>query len=440
MKHLLSKTPPEHRSNFLNLYFDIAWFGVLTGSTIAFLSVYLVRIGASVFQVGLLSASPAVITMLFALPAGWWLKKRTIDKAVFWTSVFYRLFYAFFIPLPVLFGPQLQTWAIIFFTLMMSIPGTALAVGFNAMVAQAVPLAWRSSVAGVRNAILAVTSTMASLLCGLLLEKFPFPAGYQLVFALGFLGAAMSSLHLGKVRIVAQEMPVRRHRKSLGYLFHPGLFRSAGDVLRSAGGLRFLRGIQRPLKLKISLLKGPFGMTMFALFLFHLMQYLAIPLYPIYYVDALGLSDQEISLGNSLFYGILFISSTQVSRLTNFLGLHKATVLGALLISVYPFMLALSRGFGMFMVTMVVAGIFSGLIGVALGNYLLEIIPEDDRPMYLAWYTLILNTAIFIGSLSGPLIAEKIGLITVMFVVAAGRAAAAFGIWIFGERQLISIR
>jgi len=32
--------PQEYRQNFIHLYFDIAWFGILSGSAINFLNIY----------------------------------------------------------------------------------------------------------------------------------------------------------------------------------------------------------------------------------------------------------------------------------------------------------------------------------------------------------------------------------------------------------------
>ena len=220
---------------------------------------------------------------------------------------------------------------------------------------------------------------------------------------------------------------------SMGGLVHPGLFRTIGDTLRSAVGLRFLKvppGLHMP---RLDLLKSPYGLILLALFIFHFMQYLAIPLYPLYYIDVLGLSDQQISLGNALFYGFIFLSSTQLARVIKWTGLRKSTVLGALLISVFPGLLAISRTYGMFLFAMVVAGTISSLYGVSLSNYLLEIIPAEERPSYLAWYTLTLNAAILIGSLSGPILSRWIGLVAALIVIMTGRILAAFGIWIFGR-------
>src|SRR5512142_1758093 len=104
--------PDKYRSNFMHLYFDMGWFGVLSGSTVNFLNIYATRLGASGFQIGLLGAMAAIISLLFAIPAGRWLERRTTGRAVFWTSVFYRVGFLLFVPLPWLFGAQGQIWAL----------------------------------------------------------------------------------------------------------------------------------------------------------------------------------------------------------------------------------------------------------------------------------------------------------------------------------------
>ena len=54
-------------------------------------------------------------------------------------------------------------------------------------------------------------------------------------------------------------------------------------------------------------------------------------------------------------------------------------------------------------------------------NYLLEKIPASDRPAHLAWYSLILNAAVLIGSLAGPALASHIGLSTALILFAVLR-------------------
>ena len=188
--------PEKHYSNFFHLIADIFWFGILNGTSLAFIGVYLTRIGGTAFHQGLLAAVPAVVNMLFAIPFGSWLSGRDVAKEVVIGSMWHRIFYLLWIPIPMLFVHSIQIWVILGITLVMYIPGTILQVGFSDLFAQAVPGEWRGLVAGMRNAALAFTSVVISLVCGRLLTTVAFPLNYQILFGLGFIGAGISSLHL----------------------------------------------------------------------------------------------------------------------------------------------------------------------------------------------------------------------------------------------------
>ena len=76
-----------------------------------------------------------------------------------------------------------------------------------------------------------------------------------------------------------------------------------------------------------------------------------------------------------------------------------------------------------------VGGITWGLVSGSQANYLLERIPEDRRPAYLAWYNLALNAAVLIGSLGGPVLAGRIGLVETLFLAGAARFLASLFVW-----------
>ena len=427
-----SRTVPlEHRSIFWHLYLDIAWFGVVMGSSMAFAAVYAARLGADAFQVGLISAGPAVINLFFTLPFGRWLENRRISGVVFWSSVLHRLFYAFWVLLPLFWFAHAQVWMLILSILLMSIPGTVLAISFNTLFAEAVPPEWRGHVAGIRNTLLAAAVIVTSLGCGLILEKLPFPMGYQMVFGLGFLGAAMSSFHLWYVRPCLPGQASSNGR-ALGDLARPGVFRSVGDGLRAAVGLRYLIHGRRGPLLRLEILKGSYGKVIGALFAFHLMQYAAIPLFPLYWVSKLDLSDQQISYTNMLFYLTVMLVSPQLGVLTDKLGNQRITALGAIIMSSYPALTAASQGLGLILVASVVGGAGWALAGGALNNYILDRVPQSDRPAHLAWYNLAFNAAILLGSLSGPMLADSIGLSLALSLIAVARLLAAVSMWRWG--------
>ena len=421
--------PAEHRSNFNHLIFDIAWFGVLNGSAIAFVAVYATRLGASAFQLGLLNASPAIVNLMFALPAGRWLQDQRISRAPFASSVLHRWFYLLWIFLPLLFAPPGQVWALVLLTVAMSIPGTALAIGFNGLFAAAVPPEWRAQIVGVRNAAYALTSIAVTLVCGWLLNAMPFPMGYQLVFLLGFLGAAMSSLHLWFVR------PADEHRKpgngqSMGDWAQPGVA-GAWQSLRTTVGLRFLVR-DKPLSSSrwFNPLKDlPYRKVLVLVFAMHLTLYLAVPLFPIYLVREIGLNDSVIGLGNSIFYVALFLASTQLDRVTRRFGHQRTMALGILVISLYPAILSQANGATLYLFASIMGGTGWALAGGAVGNYVLDKTPDHSRPAYLAWYNMSLQAGILLGALLAPALAGWWGITIGLLFAAACRLLTGIAIW-----------
>ena len=250
-----SDIPKEYHSNFIHLYFDIAWFGVLSGSAINFLSVYATRLGATGLQIGMLGAVAAIVSLMIAIPASHWIEQRHTGRAVFSASVYYRLGFLLWIFLPWIFTDQQQIWALIVITFLMAIPFTPLSVGFNALFAASVPTQYRAHVAGIRNVTLAITYMATSLLSGYLLKTIPFPIGYQIVFAIGFFGAAMSSLHLYFIKPLQAESTATQ----------------TAPAPAPVSQARSTRGIFSVLRLDIW--STPFRNVLLALFAFHLTHY-----------------------------------------------------------------------------------------------------------------------------------------------------------------------
>jgi MFS family permease len=109
------------------------------------------------------------------------------------------------VPVPWLFTPFAGIWVIILITLLMAIPATLLAVSFNAMFLEATPANYRAEVVGKRNALLAVSMTLTSLVCGQLLDRVVYPWNYQIVFLIGASGALLSSYQLSKIKMAPNE-------------------------------------------------------------------------------------------------------------------------------------------------------------------------------------------------------------------------------------------
>ncbi|HML39890.1 MAG TPA: MFS transporter [Bellilinea sp.] len=404
---LLSKNIPEqYRANFYWLYSDISSFGILNSSSVAFLAVYATHIGASTAQVGWINAAPAVISILFSLPFGAWMEAMSKQKAIRITAILMRLYFLPLIIIPLTLPQAWQIPLLIIIVFLMNIPGTGLAVSFNALFAESVPIEWRGYVTGVRNSFFAIVSIITSVICGEILNRISFPLGYVFVFLIGFVGAAVSTLSLWfvKPQDLIEQTAKQNHKVS-------------AESEQSVTGSPLLVYFQRyRSKLHTEALTGPFRKVLLLMFIFSLGQYLPLPLSPIYTVNVLHISDGVISLGNAIFYIALFLVSTQLVRIVNRFGNQGVTGLGLVLMAGYPFVLALSSNNLIFLLASVFGGSGWSLASGAMYNYVLEKADPAARSGYLGWYNLAANVGVLIGSLAGPLIGSMIGLQTALFV------------------------
>lgn len=428
------RTPSEQRFYNRHLYGEVAWFGVLAGSSLGFVVIYITRLGASSAQLGWMNAGPALVALLITLPAGRWLSKQHIGDVMLKMLIVHRAVYALWILLPFLLPPAAQINAFIFLTLAMNLLGTTITIGFNALYAAAVPPEMRGQVAGIRNALLALTLVISSLVSGYILDHMPMTQGYALVFAIGFVGAVMNTYHFISLRSIRGNEGI-----------DPNLVRSTmGDNQRGAGtrmnassgragvALRiFARG---KVMLRPEILRTSFGVMVFALAFFHFAQFIPAPIFPLFWVDELHLTDQEISLGTALFQACVFFGSFAIGWLSRRKGNMWITVVGIFALSLYPLAVAFSSGMDGYLIASAIGGLAWALVGGALGNYVLELAPPLDRPAYLAWYNLALSAGVLLGSLAGPLLADALGLRQAVFAAFVARLLSGAAVWYAGRR------
>lgn len=401
--------PQQYHVLFKRLYWDMAWLGVVSGTTITFLSVYATRRGASSDQIGILNAAPAFINLLLALPIGNLVKGRRLSRWVFWSSGLARIFYLPLALLPGLIDPHNEIWVVILITLVMSIPLTVLQVSFNAFFIDVVPSEWRAQVVGVRNSLLSIVSLLVSLVSGQILALFPFPIGYQLVFGIGFLGAMLSTLQLFYLRNIS----------------HPEVGVQEISSLPETEILANDKQVNPSLQFK-------FRKVLFLLFSFHLSQYLVIPVVPLFSVRGLGLTDFQFGVAGAIFNMVVFLGASWVSGVILRIGNRRATAYGAIGLSVFPLLLALTNNAGMFFMTHLLGGVSWSLLAVAYYNYMLENVPGQTRSISISWYILASNAAILLGSLAGPIVADAVGFQTAFVLFGILRALSGLAILRWG--------
>ena len=381
------------RTNFVHFLWDIGWWGLYTGTTAAFLSIYAARCGATPQQIGLLSALPALVSLLISLPAGRFLRRFPAGPATAVSAFVSRAMLVAYAVLPWLLTSEEQVNAILLMTILIAVPATFINISFSQMFIEAVPADWRGDMVGARNALSSIISFAITLISGQILTWLPFPAGYQVVFFIGFIGATMTAYHIAHIRPVA-----------------PSPLPPAPQGARRAALLPLLDDKARTYLRVIGLL-----------FVFNLTNSMLGPLVPTLLVKTLGLSDATISVGTGVANMLVFTVSLFMARFTRRLGNRRATALGAMLLTLHAAALAMATDATFYLLAAVAGGLASGVLGTAQYNYHLENVPADGRSVWLSWNLLLGNTAVLLGALAGPAVAQLTGTATALTLLGALR-------------------
>jgi MFS family permease len=397
--------PPEHRKNFAHLYWDVAFWGILNGSVVNFLGVYCSRIGANPFQMGLLTAIPALMNVIVTMPATLLLVNKPMTRIVPRAALITRIFYLLLVPLPMLLAYDTQIWIILAIVLFQNISGAVAGTMGNAFLAETIPVEYRGQVIGTRSALVAMTTMVASIVVGQILNAMSLASGYQVVFFIGFLGSMASVYHLFKIQPVAQpELPGQT------------------DVTAPApaSGIR------------LSIIKGPFRRVLLIMILLNVGIFLPQPIFPLYQVQVLHLSDQIISLAASIFSVIQFLISSQAGWLSRRLSFRKMTGIGMAIAAFSTLFFMYSYTTLVYFMCQLVGGIGWAIFNNGSVNYLLENVPADDRPPYLAWYNLAINGAVLLCGLLASQVVNGLGLMGALELTFGIRMVAALLAYKFG--------
>lgn len=407
----------------MHLYLEIAWWGLLNGSILVFLRVYASRLGASTFQLGLMTATPAILNLLLTFPASGLLAHQPVQSVMRWSVTLTRAFYFLLIPLPALLPPETQVWVILAITILMNIPGTLVAMAYNAFFAESVPYEWRGHVEGVRNAFFSITTMSTALMVGLVLDNLPFQAGYQIIFTVGAVGALMSTVHLWQVRLPGELRPPERHHSDRTKQEVRGDKKPAWRTMRW----------QAP---QWSMLYGAFGRLLVLIFGYQVSLYLIDPVVPKYQVNVLRLSDATISQAGALFWVTRFAGSLQSQKLSKQWGFQRLAGRGLILVTITLVVFTYSFQHEIYLLYSLLSGIGWAWTANGLNNHILGQIPEDDRPSHLAWWNLVNNTAMLASGLLAPLVVGLAGMKATLLLAAAIRLGVGLALCVHGPPRL----
>jgi MFS family permease len=169
-----------------------------------------------------------------------------------------------------------------------------------------------------------------------------------------------------------------------------------------------------------------------AAFFFRISQHMPTALYAIYRVRTLGASDAWIgvllTVERVVSIGAYFTLSRLLSRKRFRRGLWLSCVGAAL----YPLTMAMAQTPEMLLIPSVFGGVFGAGISVYLSDTLFRVAPEEQRPMFLATNTFLMQLTAFLGPILGTTLADLTSLPAALIVAGGLRVLMGLGFRLLG--------
>jgi MFS family permease len=343
-----------------------------------YLTGYMLYLGASPQQIGIALALPflANVFQIFAAMGMQYIENRRLTLLIF--AGLHRVIWVLTIFIPLLLPRELWVLAYVMMLGFAFISNSIGAVVWTSLVADMVPAQIRGKYFGFRNSILWAAGSLALLLGGYLLDRYPGDAGFQLLYAV--CGICMI------LNIAA-------------FLFYPNI------PFEKSKESNMMRLFLLPFKDGIFLK----AMLFIALWLF--MQGIAVPFYTYVMKDVLLINFSWISyimmvqnitmMISYYFWGRL--NSRYSSRTLLFWSLPIIS-LSCLMMGMLAFTNVL---FTLFLVH-VVLGIGIGGFNLMVFNFTIGDTPKSDRPMYVAVFSALTGLFAFLGPLVGGILYETV--------------------------------
>jgi len=401
----INQLSAENR-NIAYFTIDTALQGLMMGGIFGFISVFVVRLGASKVLVSLLTSLPAIVMALSSIPAGRAVERqRDLVRYTNRIRIFHRGSFLLIAALP-FFTRQGLVEAIVVVWAIKSIAATLLESSWMAVVAEVIPAERRARVNGVRWAILSVVTAATTATFGYLLDRLPFPLNFQIVFFISFVGGIAGIYFFSQLHIPENIPPEREEHARL-------------PLQERVRGYLHAMNVPAFVRYEIAATALRFGLN------------LPVALYSIFWIRHLGASD--LLIGWQATAGKLALIAGYIiwGRLISRKGYRAPLLICATLLGLYPVLTGLAQDQLWLPFIAVVQGFFSTGIDITFFDTLLNVSPAERRPSFIALNTLLASLIAFLAPLIGAVLADLVGIPVVFFIAGGFHVLTAILFWRF---------
>lgn len=352
-------------------------------------------LGATNYQVGLISSLPPLMALLMTIPAAILLNRAHVQKKLVAMSVLLaRLLFILIIALVYIPSTAFQSWAFLIVIALMSVPNTVANIGWQTLIGGLVNNSRRGAFFSDRNRLLTMVGLVSTLVIGILMkDASDNVVAYQILFAVAFGFGLLEVFFLlkhdeGEVKI---EGPVKKKK-----LMDWSIFQHSRYVWFLVGAL-----------------------------FFNFTWQMAWGIFNIYHVRVVGATIFWISMfsvGSMLMQILTFpLWKKWAENRSNVLVFTWA----AIGMATTPFLTVLSKNLYYLTLVQTTSGFFLSGVVLLLFNLLLEQSPEKLRTYCITSYNVLLSVVAFLAPQIGIWLLEMYGVDNAMYINSSLRLLSA---------------
>ncbi|MCB2209597.1 MFS transporter [bacterium] len=390
--------PEERRQNLTYFFFDGLFAAASDKILLTYITVYLLALGASAQQVGLLSSLSNFAAALLLLPAAM-LVERTGERkktallagAGSRTAVLLLAVLPMFIPLT-----KSLIWVLLGMALLREVMNNIGYPGWMALTGDLVPLEGRGRYFGTRNFIMGVAGIITALVVGAAITRIGAPLGFQVAFIFAVVLGLLSLLLFSRIK----------------------------DFNKEDGALTTTRSNLRQI---FSSLKGQKPFNLFCIFtaIWNFSISVAAPFFNVYMVNDLKMTAAMIGTITVVNAVSTLLVQRPVGRLSDKWGNRKVMIIFIFLIPLAPVVWGIWVGaYWQAILVEIFSGIFWGSFDLVNFNSLLHKTPQAQRARFSAFYQIVVTLSLAGGAALGSYLFPLIQFRGITLVSGGGRLLA----------------